>query len=138
MKTHLFIISGLLLSGILFSASFVLFDEVVVASTGYNESEQGWFAWRSSYHNYEFIDDGNSVRSVLIDSGVTIHQSKLAAEIGLWLGVGFGVTALIWAVVYRGIAGKEDSRISTSEVDQPDVEKSSDSAEDLSAQRARR
>ena len=73
-----------------------------------------------------------------MDSGVTIHHSKLTAEIGLWLGVGFGLTALIWAVVNRGIIDKEDSRTLTSEADEPDGETSSESAEDLSAGRAQR
>ena len=96
-----FILSVVFLSGCLFSASYKFFEEITAASTGYNSFENGLFAWRSSYATHEFVDDGESVRGVLVDSGVTIHYSRLAAEIGLWVAVGLSITILIWVVIWR-------------------------------------
>ena len=99
MNINAFIFSGLLLSGFFFSTSYTVFDDVVTASTGYNESENGWFAWRSSYAEHEFLVDGDSFQAVLVDSGVIIHYPRLAAEIALWMVLGFGMTALIWSAI---------------------------------------
>ena len=93
-------LSVVFLSVCFFSASYKFFEDYVVASTGYNETENGLFAWRSSYARHESRVDGDYGQLVLVDSGVVIDYTKLASEIALWTTLSFGICTLAWIVIW--------------------------------------
>ena len=96
MKTVPIVILGCCLSVGLFIFSYVFFDEIAEASTGYNATERGLFAWTYSYAEHEFVDDGDGfVQAVLISSGDDLRYGRLALEIVTSVAVGFPLALIV-------------------------------------------
>ena len=102
--------TGTLLAGAIFYGLYSSTKNIEAASTGFNASSKGLFGWDYSFGEHSFEPDGEAYRSVLIDSGREIRSGLLVAEIILCLGLGWGATFGIWALVQtlRKIQGEQN------------------------------
>jgi len=76
-----------------FFVSYYIFDGTSVASTGYNASTKGFFAWKESFAEYGHNSDGDWV---MTSSSSTLKFSALFTEIALCVTL-----ATVIAVVSR-------------------------------------
>ena len=96
MKLSGYAVFAFIVSALVFYLFYIFFNEVVVASTGYNAMERGLFGWEYSFTKHELLDDRISSNSVLVSSVSYFKFSKLLAEVGLCGVIGIVATALLF------------------------------------------
>ncbi len=99
MKLSGYAVFAFIVSALVFYLFYTVFDEVSVASTGYNATERGLFGWEYSFAEHGFTGESSAYKMFLIDSGRNINLSKLLDEIGLCCV--FGIVTAVLLFLYN-------------------------------------